>query len=1104
MKYFTSKSSAGLNAFFTVIIVVMVINSTFLWNAFQSVRNREIWVTHSNSVVMEVESVLSYAKDAETGMRGYLLTGKSEYLEPYYSGVNQAWASFRRLKLLTVDNANQQSALGAIETTLTKRFAILAGAIENLTKTGVMSRTGTLNEGKIVMDQLRTYLGDMRLEEEKLLSQRRSSSEEAHSYAYFSILGSALINIIMAFAAFYIIRRRQILLSMEAESKERELALKSRVSEISKIVANDYDTPTLSKKVLSFLADELRVPAASFYVRQGDELVGSAHYARVGENLHIESFDRVQIGVGLLGEAVQKTEILEINDIPENYFWVSSSLGKTQPKSLVLVPLVFFGKSIAIIELGLFKELHQDQKDFLEQCRELIATGVSSSENRGRLETLLDTTQLQAQELQTQQEELRSTNEDLEEQARMLEKQQEVVNARNTDLEKINQYKSDFLAKMSHELRTPLNSLLILSTLLRENKEGNLSDQQKNFASTIYDSGNDLLVLINDILDLSKIEARKLTIRSEKFSIQTLVEQLSSTFMPQTQKKGLALMSTIADDCKGLSLETDQQRLSQILRNFLSNAVKFTEKGVIEIKAHNFKNGFVDLTVRDSGIGIPAEQRSLIFDAFEQGDGSISRKYGGTGLGLAISKELAQLLGGSILVQSQLGSGSEFTLRIPLVLPSSANRQDTTVDATAPVPVHFETTKNTPSVEVQNILNAALGKKKTLLIVEDDDTFRKLVGEAGRAHGFHSIEVESGELALHVLERITPTAIMLDIKLPGISGFGILETLKELPHLRHVPVHMISAMDYSQHTLRMGAMGFLGKPVSMDQINDALKQLEVVASESMRRLLIVEDNKVQREAIEQLLAAPDIELTSVENGEQALKAVLAKDFHCIVLDLALPDISGKDFLEKLKAMEHQLPPVIVYTAQQLTKREEEYLRKFSESIILKGARSPERLLDEVSLFLHRVSDALPLVQQKMISGLRIQEDSFEGRKVLLVDDDVRNIFALTHVLENKGFKVEVARDGVEAFEAAQKHNDFDAILMDLMMPRMDGFEAIKRIRQLPDHTKTPIVALTAKAMKGDHEKALEAGANDYLPKPINISSLFSVLKVWLREREIFL
>jgi CheY-like chemotaxis protein len=1104
MKYLTSKSSAGLNAFFTAIIIVMVINSTFLWNAFQAVRSREVWVSHSNAVVMEIESISSYTKDAETGMRGYLLTGKSEYLEPYYSGVNQAWASFRRLKLLTADNANQQSALSAIETTLTKRFSILANVIEEVSKVGVMSRKGTLNEGKIVMDQLRAYLVDMRQEEEKLLAQRRQNSEDAHSYAFISIVGSALINIIMAFAAFYIIRRRQMHITMESEAKERELALKSRVSEISKIVANDYDTPTLSKKVLSYLVDELRVPAASFYVRQGDELVGSAHYARVGENLHIESLDRVQIGTGLLGEAVQKAELLEVKNIPANYFWVSSSLGKTQPTSLALVPLVFFGKSIAIIELGLFKELDQDQKEFLQQSRELIATGVSASENRGRLEGLLDTTQLQAQELQTQQEELRSTNEDLEEQARMLEKQQEVVNARNTDLEKINQYKSDFLAKMSHELRTPLNSLLILSTLLRENKEGNLSDQQKNFASTIYDSGNDLLVLINDILDLSKIEARKLTIRSEKFSVQSLLEQLSSTFMPQTQKKGLALVSTVADDCKGLFLETDLQRLSQILRNFLSNAVKFTEKGTIQITAHNFKNGFVDLSVKDSGIGIPADQRNLIFDAFEQGDGSISRKYGGTGLGLAISKELAQLLGGSIIVQSQVGTGSEFTLRIPLVLPASVNRNDGNVDANNPIINRFESqVKASPSAEVQAIVDSAHGKKKTLLIVEDDETFSKLVAEAGQAHGFHSIEVNSGELALHVLERFTPTAIMLDIKLPGISGFGILETLKELPQLRHVPVHMISAMDYPQHTLRMGAMGYLGKPVTMDQIHEAVKQLEVIASESTRRLLIVEDNKVQREAIEQLLAGPDIELTSVANGEEALKAVLAQEFHCIVLDLALPDISGKDFLEKLKAMEHQLPPVIVYTAQQLTKREEEYLRKFSESIILKGARSPERLLDEVSLFLHRVSDTLPLAQQKMINGLRIQDDSFEGRKVLLVDDDVRNIFALTHVLENKGFKVEVARDGVEALEAAEKHNDFDVILMDLMMPRMDGFEAIKRIRALSGHEKTPIIALTAKAMKGDHEKALEVGANDYLPKPINITSLFSVLKVWLREREIF-
>ena len=1106
MKYLTSRNSAGLSSFFAIVIAVMILNSTFLWSAFHSVRNHETWLLHSNQVVLKIEAILSSVKDAETGMRGYLLTGKPEYLDPYYDGVNESWSNLRRLKQLTTDNKSHQDMIVSIEDTMSQRLEILKNSIETLASNGVLSRKTTLNEGKNLMDRLRNLMAEMKNNEQKILDSRRQAASDANQLALLSILTAAVINLAMAGASFYVIRKRQISLVQETAAKERELYMGSRVQELSKIVANDYDTPTLSKKILSFIADELKAPAASLFVRDLDSLVSRAHYARVDGETDRPPTAKIEIGTGILGEAINKTEIFEVAPLPENYFWISSSLGKTQPTSLAIIPLTFFGKPLAVIELGLFHPLTEYQLEFLNQCRELIATGVASAENRGRLEALLDTTQLQAQELQTQQEELRSSNEDLEEQARMLEQQQEIVNARNTDLEKINQYKSDFLAKMSHELRTPLNSLLILSTLLRENKEGNLSDQQKNFASTIYDSGNDLLTLINDILDLSKIEARKLTIRSERFSIRSLLDQLSAMFTPQTHKKGLELHTHIEAGCEDLYIETDIQRLNQILRNFLSNAVKFTSQGSIEIKALNFKNGFVDISVKDTGIGIPPEQRNLIFEAFEQGDGSISRKYGGTGLGLAISKELAQLLGGQIIVNSELNVGSEFILRIPLVLPTMsapANIEVVPQNLSAETTRHLSVTAPPASLELQQHIKEASQAAKSLLIVEDDDTFSKLVAEVASAEGFYPLIASTGEIALQIIEHHIPTAIMLDIKLPGISGFGILETLKEYPKLRHIPVHMISALDYPQHTKRMGAMGYLGKPVSLDQIQEAVKALDSKASESTRKLLIVEDNKVQREAIEQLLASPDIKLTSVENGEKALAAVLAENFDCIVLDLALPDISGKDFLERLKQMEHPIPPVIVYTAQQLTKREEGYLRMFSESIILKGARSPERLLDEVSLFLHRVTDTLPLNQQKILTGLKMQDETFEGRRVLLVDDDVRNIFALTHVLENKGFKVEVARDGVEAVEMAEKHPRIDAILMDLMMPRMDGFEAITHIRKLSIHEKTPIIALTAKAMKGDHEKALDMGANDYLPKPINVTSLMSVLKVWLREREIF-
>jgi CheY-like chemotaxis protein len=407
------------------------------------------------------------------------------------------------------------------------------------------------------------------------------------------------------------------------------------------------------------------------------------------------------------------------------------------------------------------------------------------------------------------------------------------------------------------------------------------------------------------------------------------------------------------------------------------------------------------------------------------------------------------------------------------------------------------------SPEIMALLESVKDAKKTLLIIEDDLVFANLVADTAKTYGFTPVQAHTGETALQILERHTPTAIMLDIKLPGISGFGILETIKEMPHLRHIPVHMISALDYSRYTLRMGAMGFLGKPVSIEKLREAIGQLDTKANESTRKLLVVEDNDTQRKAIEQLLNGPDIKLDAVGTGELALQAVRAQRYDCIVLDLALPDMSGKDFLEKLDEMNVPLPPVIVYTAKDLSRREEEYLRKYSESIILKGARSPERLLDEVNLFLHRVEDGLHDSQREILQTLRLAENIFRGKRALLVDDDLRNVFALTHVLESKGFEVVVARDGVEAVEACAKSDRYDVVLMDLMMPRMDGFQAMKQIREMESRKETPIIALTAKAMKGDHEKALEAGANDYLPKPINIASLITVLKVWVKEKEIF-
>ncbi|MNJ98608.1 Signal transduction histidine-protein kinase BarA [compost metagenome] len=1097
----------GFNIFFAAAIFLMIVNSAFLYRTFSQVRERETLVRRSNEVLSQIELLVSATKDAETGVRGFLLTGKPEYLEPYHTGISDTWTFFKRLKELTKDNNAHQILLESVNDVLKQRLDVLAANLEDIKRQemGALSRQGTLNEGKALMDRLRDLTNEMRVEEERLYKIRTAVSEDSHIYAYWSIAASAFLNIALAFLAYYFIRRRQISEALEAEQREHEIWVQSKLADISQLVAVENDTASLAKQVLSFLAETFRIPAATFYVREGDELILAANYARVQKDLTPLKAERFPLGTGLIGEAVHNQRMTEVRNVPQDYFWIGSGLGQGVPNSLLLIPITFFKRTVGVIEFALFSELDEKQKELLEKCCEAIATGISSAESRRSMEALLETTQLQAQELQTQQEELRTSNEELEEQARMLESQQEVLNSRNTDLERTNQYKSDFLAKMSHELRTPLNSLLILATLLRENKEGNLTDQQRNFAMTIYDAGNDLLTLINDILDLSKIEARKLSIKGGSFALSDLTDQLKSTFAPQTTKKGLQFEITLSEDTQNLTLENDSQRIAQIIRNFLSNAVKFTDSGSITLGSCLTSNqkGFVDIYVKDSGIGIPDHLRASVFNAFEQGDSSISRKYGGTGLGLTISKELAQLLGGDIVLHSEEGKGSTFTLRLPIKLTQEYSDSQTMSSlSSTPLPAPFkeDAVLSTP---LQTLVIEAKRQRRSILIVEDDEKFAGLVADTAKSYSFFPVHVSTGEQALQVLEHLTPTAIMLDIKLPGLSGFGVLETIKEIPKLRHVPVHMISALDYSQSTLRMGAMGYLGKPVTLEQIRDAVKHLEAVATETARTVLIVEDNEVQRKAIIELLQGPDLSLDAAGSGEQALKSVAAKKYDCIVLDLNLPDMNGQEFLEKLNQMAAPLPPVIVYTGKDLSRREEDYLRKYSESIILKGARSPERLLDEVNLFLHRVEDTLPESQKRLLTGLRLEENSFTGRKVLLVDDDLRNIFALTHVLESKGFEVIVARDGIEATDIANSAQNLDLILMDLMMPRMDGFEAMRVIRSSGLHASTPIIALTAKAMKGDHEKALEAGANDYLPKPINIANLISVLKVWLKEREIF-
>lgn len=1115
-----------LMAVFAAILALLLFNGWFLYNNFQNVSEQESRTARTARIMNELDLILSAAKDAETGIRGYILTHNTDYLEPYINGRKDAVAHISAFRSLAGDNKAQISALAEVEKTLNQRFEILE-ALRNKILKNDAKISGTdvlLSEGKFVMDTLRSQVDQMKRNEADLLRSRSHEAEQSRQFFLWALALTTLLSAGVITFAFNQMLRNQERAAREAIVLASSAVEKQLVADVAAIVAGDASVETIGLELLEFLTNRFGVLASKLLVFDRGKLKAAAAYGvQESANSNAES----AAVAGLVSATLNRHEPWQVNEIPPTYWRIASSLGSAVPTSITMVPFTFQGRELGIIELASFESLSPEQIQIISKMTETIAVGVNAAQSRAALQTLLERTQQQSEELQAQQEELRTNNEELEQQARALESQQQSLNLKNreleaaqadletkaADLERSSQYKSEFLAKMSHELRTPLNGLMILSTLLIENKEKNLSEQQRQFARSIHSAGNDLLSLINDILDLSKIEARKLTLRPEAFTLGSLFESKKRTFEPQTSSKGLEFNTTIPKELADLRLYTDRQRLEQILRNFMSNAIKFTEKGNITLlAAHDPVKNTITMTVADTGIGIPKEKQDLIFEAFEQADGSVSRKYGGTGLGLTISRELASLLGGDIAVESTEGVGSRFSVEIPVEFkgaqPAATPVESslaTTLSASASRRLEA-TTRTTPSERVQTQVKSVLRdvntQKKTILVVEDDDSFRASVIEAIRNYNFEPIEAADGEVALGILNEMTPDAILLDIKLPGISGLGILEIIKQMPHLRHIPVHMISALEYQRNALRMGALGYLTKPVTMEKINSALGRIENLLSKKLRRVLLIEDDDRQNDAISHLISGADIEVVPAKTGKSAVTELKKEGFDCIILDLTLPDVSGFDLLAELTSLDISLPPIVIYTGKDLSESEEAYLRRYSESIVIKGARSPERLLDEVNLFLHRMESLLPEDKRQMLTTLRSQDRALEGKTILLVDDDIRNIFALTSALEAKGLQIRVARNGIEALSALDEHADIDLVLMDIMMPKMDGFEAMRRIRDSSDPRirALPVVALTAKAMKEDHEKCMDAGASDYIPKPINLDNLSTILKVWLAPK----
>jgi len=972
------------------------------------------------------------------------------------------------------------------------------------------------------------------------------------------------------------------------ENNKLQNWLKDGQTTLNEHMSGEQNITTLAENVIRFLATYLKAQVGAFYLMEQVRLQDTsrlkliASYAFMKRKGFVNEFE---VGEGVIGQAALEKQMILITEVPADYISIHSGLGEAVPQNILIVPFLYEGEVRGVIELGSFAAFDEICFEFMEQIANSIAIAVNTAQSRTQMQELLQQTQTQteelqsqAEELQSQQEELRQTNEELEERTRDLEQQKEEIREKNVFLEKAQQaiekkareveiaskYKSEFLANMSHELRTPLNSLLILAQLLTDNKENNLTSRQIEYARTIHSAGADLLALINDILDLSKVEAGKLEVHPEEYNIKEIVEVIQQKFNHIAEQKHLKFPITLGDRLPDF-IYTDSQRLKQILNNLLSNAFKFTSQGEVALEIRRPARSEVAwlkldadqsiaIAVRDTGIGVPKDKQGLIFEAFQQVDGTTSRKYGGTGLGLSISRQLSRLLGGEIMLISEEGKGCTFIFYLPDTyssalsqealkrseMPSMRNITATGSDyvppvqcLTAPAPIsrvelpqafssaHEEihpqeiappTPTSTSEIENVPVPNSVPQESsevpddredlelddRSLLIVEDDRNFARILMDLAHEKQFKCLLAEDGRVGLQLAECYKPTAIILDVGLPKVDGWTVMEKLKSNPDTRHIPVHFVSGSDQGMDAKRMGAIGFLLKPVSMAELGDAFKKIEQFASKALKKLLILSDSVSREKQLLELVRDMNVESTTVETRDAALQYLQQQDVDCLIVDADVEQRQGTMFLEKLYADDSlSQVPVILYTDRELSREEEAIASHCADNVTIKSVRSPERLLDEATLFLHQLEANLPKEKRSMLRMVHDKEAILTGKKVLVVDDDMRNTFALATVLEEKNMEVLIAKNGKEALTSLENNKDVSIILMDIMMPEMDGYEAMHHIRAQERFRKLPIIALTAKAMKGDKAKCIEAGANDYLAKPVDMDKLVSLMRVWL-------
>ncbi|MCC5661547.1 response regulator [Nostoc sp. XA010] len=1169
--------------------------------------------SHTYQVLSQLEGLNLQLTNAETGQRGYIITGEQRYLEPYNAAIQVLNQKVNELQRLTADNPNQQNRLDILQPLLTERMAVMKDVIELRQSQGLeASQKAVLtDQGKQLMDNIQKVIQAMKNEENALLKQRSQRAQVAAQKTIASIVYSIpLFSLILALIGFVLTRHISVplkqvsdmaekmadgdlLVSLPDSDRQDEIGvltrtfnqmivnlqntnkkndeqnwLKSNLAEFTQMLQGHRNLETASRLILSNLAPLVGASQGVFYFMDSIDnepvlKLLSTYAYKERKNLA----NQFRLGEGLVGQCALEKQRILLTEVPNDYIRISSGLGEAPPLNIIVLPILFETQVSAVIELASFGSFSHLHLTFLEQLSEILGVFLNNIASQLQTQQLLEESVALTEELQNQQEELQQSNQRLEQQAHELEESQFLVKQSNEELQQLNEeleekaellevqnrevarknqeverarqsleqkaeqlelsskYKSEFLANMSHELRTPLNSLLILARLLADNSLKNLTDKQVEYSRTIYSAGTDLLELINDILDLAKIESGTMSLDIEQIALVDLEKSLEQTFRQVAHNKELSF--TIERDEKlPPTIYNDSKRLQQVLKNLLANAFKFTEQGGVKLqigiatKAGEGDNSMIAFAVSDTGIGIPEEKQKVIFEAFQQADGTTSRKYGGTGLGLSISRELAQLLGGRIEIVSQPGQGSTFTLYLPRrhegkdknsLTPSpsgpiSSMRAASLIKEVPIVENRLTTVDISPSPKVFVSLPNDIPDDREiiqpgdriLLIIEDDDKFARILLDMAREQGFKTVVALQSKQGLALAQQFKPDAIMLDIHMPEMDGWTVLDRLKHNPDTRHIPVHILSVDERKQRGLQLGAITYLQKPVSPEALTQVLTEIKGFIERQVKNLLIVEDDPVQAQSIIELIGNGDVHSTAVGTGAEALSILRSHHFDCMVLDLGLPDMSGFTLIEQIKQEPRLLKlPIIVYTGKELSRKEETQLRGLAETIIIKNVRSPERLLDETALFLHRVQANLPPPKRQILEQLHQNDPVLANRTILIVDDDLRNIFAVTSFLESYQMQVLFAENGRDGIEKLQTNPEINIVLMDIMMPEMDGYETTRAIRQQQQFRSLPIIALTAKAMPGDREKCIEAGASDYITKPIDTEQLLSLLRVWL-------